>query len=188
MALLLALLLACGALYDEERCVQASAGAEEAWEKVAGFYERTADLMETERADATANVASAASLRRGASASAAAAHRRSQSGIRDLRTGTSYKDPSVAQRQRGQARSANARAAQHQERALLYLIDLVEVSDRIEARRAKASLAHALGTQDPLAPLAQWQGAQLLTDTELAERARLATRDAQLACADRPTP
>lgn len=178
-------MLACG-FGQREACETAKVQATDAWDEVAGYYERMAALEEPKMAEAQAQLDAMGEEREKAERRRRTVQHKRTTGLVDMRDGTERVDEEASKAlapQQGRARRARDESADAEAEAI---IELMEISDHYEHLKTSATLARDLHQNFRAGPFPQAAArvpeSAVLSDTELTALAVQATEKAQGLC------
>lgn len=175
-------LAGCG---DAELCKVRQEEAYQAWNEVADYYQRMADLKRRERQDVHAEVQLQTEARERHERAAQIARYRQTTGLEDVATGAEYIAPDDATRHGRAARAASGRAnstADGEELGIAELMAVDEVIAELERKSQAAGRIRDLAQGDPKTAWAAASAGVALTGTELVGLAEQASRDAMEVC------
>lgn len=180
------LFLVLAACSRGEDCKTRQDEAYKAWNEVADYYQRVADMKKKERDEAVAEARLHTEERERHERAAATARFRQTHGLEDAETGAKHIDPEEAKRQARLGRAANARAnatADDEELAVAELVAVDEIIAELEKKSQSASRIRDLTRGDAALAWAAASAGVGLTGTELVGLAAEASRLSHEACA-----
>jgi hypothetical protein len=175
----------------KEVCATQTAEAVSAWKDVADYFDRKAELKEPDVLVAEANAEEATSRRKNAQGSRNTWQKRKTTGLIDMKTGEERKDPNAVKDLEVLRQEAGARVEVRTDEEAELLATAMELRAEYDDVLADAARAHevvdALRDQ-PLSDswLVSREAATDLVSTELTLIARVATDEANDACAGVP--